>query len=296
MLLFTVAAAEQSEALGGNPADNRSFEGLLEEGIEALYETDWGNAREVFDELKSMNPSDPRPYFFESMIPFWEYFFIDQRSELANDFLKRSEDAVELSRKQLNNSPSDTTLVLLLSGLYGYRSLVAAGEKKYTTAMRSGLTGFSYTRQLLSLDSDRPDAQIGRGMFYYMVGSVPREARWVVNAAGLRADIEMGFAELRKAAESDNPVSTDAKMMLMYLKEKENQYDEALIYAQKLTLKHPKNVIFHFKEGEILEKLGKKDESVDAFKKVLHLDNSHLPHVNKLAERRIELLANLMLN
>lgn len=296
MLFFSVAAVDNTIAADRNDAEKKSYELLLEEGVAALYQTDWGTAQRAFDELKSMKPSDPRPYFFESMIPFWEYFLIDQRSELAEDFLRRSGDAVELSRKQLNSSPNDTTMVLLLSGLYGYRSLVAAGEKQYTTAMRSGLTGFNYTRKLLSLDSDRPDAQIGRGMFYYMVGSVPREVRWITNAAGLSGDIEMGFDELRKAAESDNPVSSDAKMMLMYLKEKENLPEEALIYAEQLTQKHPKNVIFHYKKAEILEKLGEMDEATMAYNQILELDNIHLPHVNKLAESSIERLRNLSLN
>lgn len=295
-LLFSAAAVDKTVAADAIGAENKPFDLLLEEGVEALYQTDWETAQNVFDELKSINPADPRPHFFESMIPFWEYFLVDQRSELAEEFLKLSGHAVELSRKQLNNSPNDTTMVLLLSGLYGYRSLVAAGEKQYTTAMRSGVTGFNYTRKLLSLDSDRPDAQIGRGMFYYMVGSVPREVRWITNAAGLRADIEMGFNELRKAAESDNPVSSDAKMMLMYLKEKENLPEEALVYAELLIGKHPNNVIFHFKKAEILEKMGKTKESVDAFNKVLELDNSHLPHVKKLAESRIERIGNLSLN
>ena len=277
-------------------ADDVAFEKELEEGIAAFYATDWDKALSIFDELKQMSPNDPRPYFFESMVPFWEYFFIEQRSDLADDFLKKSENAVELSNKKLENSPDDTTMVLLLSGLHGYRSLVAAGEKRYTVAMRSGVTGFNYTRKLLSMDSDRPDAQIGRGMFYYMVGSVPREVRWVTNAIGIRADKEMGFNELRKAAESDNPVSSDAKMMLMYLKDKEGKYDEALVYAQKLTEKHPENVIFIFKKAEIQEKSGDLDGAVRSYNQIIDLNNSYLGDLKNRAENKINELEKLSHN
>lgn len=51
-----------------------SYEQKLERGIEYFYQTDWDNASSVFRELKSMNESDPRAYFFYSIIPFWEYF------------------------------------------------------------------------------------------------------------------------------------------------------------------------------------------------------------------------------
>jgi len=270
-----------------------SFDDKLETAVEHLYQTRWDSAGEHFNSLKEEYPNDPRPYFFESMMPFWEYFFVDQRSDLADLFLERSENAVKLSRQRLDEQPSDTTMVLLLSGLHGYRSLVAAGEKRYRIAIQSGITGFNYTRQLLSIDSDRPDAQIGRGMFYYMMGTVPREARWLTNAAGLRGDTEMGFKELEKAAESDNIIRYDAQMMLMYLHEKEENYDKALEYAEKLTQRFEENVIFHFKLGELLEKTGKKSQAIDSYKAVIEKNNPHLAEITTLSRKRVEDLLTL---
>ncbi|MEX0823463.1 MAG: hypothetical protein WD008_03690, partial [Balneolaceae bacterium] len=45
------------------------FNKKLEEGVQAFYQTEWGRARIIFDELKSESPSNPMPYFFESMMP-----------------------------------------------------------------------------------------------------------------------------------------------------------------------------------------------------------------------------------
>ncbi len=272
-----------------------SYEDLLEEGVTAFYETRWDDATDLFDRMKEKSPEDPRAYFFESMIPFWEYFFVHQKEELANDFLNISESAVNFSEKKLQENPGDTTLVLMLSGLHGYRSLVAAGEKEYRTAMQSGVTGFKYTRRLLSLDSTRPDAQIGRGMFYYMVGSVPREVRWLTNMVGVRGDIEMGFEEIKKAAKSESAVSNDAKMMLMYLYDKEERYNEAIIYADQLTEKFPDNVIFHYKKGQIYQKKGNIDEAIESFSRVISLDNSYLTDLKQLSRDHIEKLNNISL-
>ncbi|WP_158551451.1 lipopolysaccharide assembly protein LapB [Rhodohalobacter sp. SW132] len=270
-----------------------SFEEKLETAIEHFYQTRWEQAGEQFDELKKQHPKDPRPYFFESMMPFWEYFFVQQRGELADLFLERSENAVDLSKQRLEEQPNDTTMVLLLSGLHGYRSLVAAGEKKYRVAIQSGITGFNYTRQLLSIDSERPDAQIGRGMYYYMVGTVPREVRWLTNAAGLRGDTEMGFQELKKAAESDNIIRYDAQMILMYLHEKEEEYDKALQYAQKLTDRFEENVIFHYKRGELLEKTGERSKAIESYNAVITRDNPYLGEITELSRKRVEDLQTL---
>lgn len=268
--------------------DSLSFEEKLEHAVEQFYQTRWTKAQALFNDLKQEYPKDPRPHFFESMMPFWEYFFIHQKPDLADKFLKQSESAVSLSEQQLNKNPNDTTMVFLLSGLHGYRSLVAASEKNYRVAMQSGVTGFSYTRQLLSLGTDRPDAQIGRGMFYYMVGSIPGEVRWLTNLAGIRGDVEMGFRELEKAAESDNTVRYDAMMMLMYLHEKEEEFGKAVEYAECLTDRFSENVIFLYKTAELHEKLGNTEKAAENYRQVISEDNKQLQEITAMSKIRVD--------
>lgn len=280
-----------------NPANNEVYpEELLEKGIEAFYNTDWIYSLELFDKMKIASPDDPRPYFFESMMPFLQYFLVQPSEELANQFLTLSDKAVKLSEERLSNSPNDTTMVLLLSGLHGYRGLVAADQSRYRIALSSGLTGFNYTRKLLSLGGERPDAKIGRGMFYYMVGSISSGMRWASNIVGLRADIEDGFDELKFAAETDSYISNDAKMMLMYLYEKEGRLDESLTYAVKLTQKLPDNVIFLFKKAGILKNLGNKDEALNVYREIISKNNPSFKNLVELCEKKISEIEKLTLN
>lgn len=278
------------------PLNTDSNELLLEQGIEAFYDSDWVASSAIFDRMKINAPDDPRPYFFESMMPFFEYFLVNPTEELADQFLKLSEKAVDLSERQLSNSPNDTTMVLLLSGLHGYRGLVAADQDRHRIALSSGLTGFNYTRQLLSLGGDRPDARIGRGMFYYMIGSIPSGMRWASNMVGLRASIEDGFNELKIAAKSDSYVSNDAKMMLMYLYEKEERYEESLFYAVQLTEKLPDNVIFLYKKAELYEQLNNMDDALDVYKEIIRKDNPRLESVTVMSEKKIREIEKLTLN
>jgi len=264
------------------------FEIKLVKGIDAYYQTDWVAARDIFSELKKIYPDDPRPYFFESMMPFLEYFFVDQSPELADNFLNISEKAVDLSQRKLNSHPNDTTMVLMLSGLHGYRGLVAAGQNRHRVALSSGLTGFNYTRKLLSMDSDRPDARIGRGMFYYMVGNIPSGMRWASNMVGLRADIEDGFYELKQAANSESYIRNDAKMMLMYLYDKEGRYEEALEYALLLTEGLPENVIFLYKKAEIYEKLNNNHYAADVYRLIIGKNNNCLQSITKKSFERLK--------
>lgn len=295
MILFVTIFASLS-LITSQPDTSATYDEKLQEGIEAFYNTDWEKAESLFQELMAENEKDPQPHFFSSMMPFWEYFFIDQNQELADEFLSRSEKAVNLSEQKLDSSPNDTTMVLLLSGLHGYRSLVAAGESNYRVAIQSGMTGFSYTRKLLSLDTDRPDARIGRGMFYYMLGSVPSELKWATNMAGLKGDMEKGFEELKIAAESDSYVSNDAIMLLMYLYNKEERYEEALSYAEKLTERLPKNIIFKFKKAEILENTGNKEQARELFAEIAESNHRRLASLIVKSKEKVEQLTDLTQN
>ena len=263
------------------------YDEQISDGIEAFYQTDWDRANQIFANIKTRYPSDPTPYFFESMMPFLKYFFVEQSEDLANEFLERSEKAVELSQYQLEEQSSDTTMVLMLSGLYGYRGLVAAGQGEHRVAIQSGLKGFNYTRKLLSIDSDRPDARIGKGMFYYMVGSVPSSMKWATNILGYSADIEDGFHELKMAAKSESYVSNDAKMMLMYLYQKEERFDEALYYANELTDELPSNVIFLYNKAEILEKKGNREEALRVYKEIIEQNNPDLDLITEKSRKKI---------
>lgn len=289
-LLITLFSISDSNNFPEKTAD---YNQQLLKGIESFYQTDWAEARNHFRELKAENPDDPRAYFFESMIPFWKYFFVEQNEEFSKCFLELSGVAIEKSEKMLKESPSDTTTVMLLSGLYGYRSLVAAGEKEYREAIKSALQGFGYTRKLLSLDEVRPDAYIGRGMFHYMVGNVPRELKWMTNLFGLRGDRELGLAELKKAADSESYVSVDARMILAYLYRKESNYELSLSYLDSLLKEYPTNSIFQFTRAEILEEMNKPGHAIDAYQTVINLDNENVKLLLDKSKTRIDKISGL---
>lgn len=269
-------------------ADTTSYEQQLEEGLDAFYSSDWSKARSVFQDLQQDYPQDSRAYFFNAMIPFWKYYFADNSEESADEFLEQSETAIEISKAQLDKNSRDTTMVLMLSGLYGYRSLVAASEKQYKEALQSGMTGFKYTRQLLALNSDDPNALIGKGMFYYMVGSVPDGLKWVTNTVGMSADMQEGFDVLGKVAATDSYVSNDAKMILAYLYEREGENEKALAHLTDLTERHPENIIFQYNRARLLEADNQLTEAREKYELISDLETQELEQLKKKSRDRLK--------
>lgn len=270
------------------PFDSTTYEQDLKEGIEAFYKTDWPRASTIFNKLQQQAPKDSRAYFFQSMIPFWKYYFAENSPQAATVFLKQSQNAITISQNQLKENPHDTTMVLMLSGLYGYRSLVAASEKEYRTAIQSGITGFQYTRQLLSLDDDDPKALIGKGMFYYMIGSVPSELKWMTNMAGLSGNMQEGFDALEQAANTESYVSNDAKMILAYLYERENNEQKALSHLKDLVEKYPENIIFQYNLARLHEKCTQIAEARAKFEHVLSMKAVGLQTFKEKSRERLQ--------
>jgi len=261
----------------------------LEDGLKAFYQSDWKQASSIFKDLQKTHPNDPKAYFFEAMIPFWHYFYGEKGSEAAERFLKLSEQAINVSERRLKKTPNDTSAVLMLSGLYGYRSMVAATEKEYTTAIKSGMTGFTYTRQVLQMDDHNDEALMGKGIYQYIMGSIPKEGKWVMNIMGMQGDIQQGFKDLERAAQSPRFSSLDAKMMLVYLYHREKRYQDAFRISSRLIKTYPDNIIFQYHHAKTLEQLGRNKEALKVYAQITDM-STELSAIQKLSQEKVKSL------
>lgn len=269
---------------------DNTYESKLSEGIQAFYAADWKTSNSIFSELKKMDEDKPMAYFMDAMIPFWIYFFGGEEERYAEEFQNKSTKAITIAKNYLKEQPADTSTILILSGLFGYRSLVAANETNYGQAMRAGIDGYSYTRKLMDMDTDNPNALIGQGMFQYMVGSVPSAFRWMANMAGLRGDKEQGFAMLKEASLSDSYVSVDAAMILCYLYIREEKFNEAADIIAPVAEQYPDNMIFQFYLGKSLDKSGNQTAALQAYRNVITNRKSELESLVQQSRERLEVL------
>lgn len=256
-------------------------EKALEEGITAFYDTRWDDARKQFSALQIAFPNDPRPFFFEAMIPFWGYFFLNKESDSADLFLDRSAKAINIAENWLEKHPQDTTVVLMLGGLHGYQSLVAASEKRYRTALRSGIRSFSFSDQLMKMEGNNPDILIGQGVFHYMAGNIPGEVRWLARLLGMRGNKETGLEKLERAVTKETHTSTDAGMILTYLYHEEEKYEDALRIVRHLIQRWPDNYIFNYYLALTLEKTGHFSEAAIKYEELLNTHHTEFKSIRK---------------
>jgi tetratricopeptide (TPR) repeat protein len=299
--VFYAQKANSQHASGQNVAfsttepvvpGSKLFEQNLAIAIDAFYRSDWELAQQGLKELKLSSKPDLRIDFFEAMIPFWSYFFGGNNPADAQRFLDLSESAITTGDRILALNPGDTSTVLMMGGLHGYRSLVAASERRYRTAISSGVSGHSFTRILLTLDNDDPNTLMGQGVFEYMIGSIPREARWIARLAGLSGSTERGFEILEQAAASDSYVSNDASMFLAWFYESDGRYDDAIRHLNALYKRYPQNVIFMYNLARLMEITNRIPDAFLLYEKVKQVANTSLPSIGQLASERLMHLEN----
>jgi tetratricopeptide (TPR) repeat protein len=261
---------------------------VLPSTFQSFYEADWNRTRNLIAQLKRADPSDPFPHFLSAMIPFWTYFFGGNEPEVAQQFLELSSEAIKIGEKRLEMVPTDTSAILLLSGLHGYRSLVAAREKQYRIAMSSGITGYSFTKTLLKMNDRDPNTLMGQGVFHYMVGSIPAEVRWMVRLAGLSGSKEQGLEMLEAAALSDSHVSNDARMFLSHLYEQEGRFTDAQRHLLVLSHKYPTNLIFLYNLARMHEAKKQSKDAELAYKRVLSTPTNELNILHVLSSNRLK--------
>ncbi|HWP81192.1 MAG TPA: tetratricopeptide repeat protein [Bacteroidota bacterium] len=234
--------------LGYSPAHSESDDWakvhtLTVRGIDELYNLEMEKADKTFDEVIAMAPNDPRGYFFKGMIYFWTYNLNKDR-QAYDKFMELSDRVIVICERLVDQNPHNALAKFYLGGTYGYRGLAFQRNGSLLKAAWDGRKGYSYLKEAVSLDSTLYDAQMGFGLFSYLVAKVPRSFRWILNVLGFSGDLEGGLNSLRLAAERGLYTKSEASFFLAQFLFVEERFDEAYSYMNGLLKKHPENTLF----------------------------------------------------
>ena len=263
-------------------------EDAFAKGMHAFYSAQWDQANSYF--LSGMaSETDPEPLFYASLIPFWDYFFVGESSDKAARYMSLSENAIQRAQLKYETQPSDTTLISMLGGLYGYRGLIAARERNPMQALRNGLRGLSYTKQLTSSVSERPEVLIGSGIYNYMSGRAPAGMKWTFSLLNVKpGEVDTGFEYLEKAAAMEDHLAIEAASILAYIYLNEEMYMDAARHWRRLSEQFPSNPIFHYYLAEAYFHSGYEERSSEYYQRVVSLNSPHMSELTRLSQERLQ--------
>ena len=264
-VLFFIMAAAQAQ-------DESLVHSTIIRGIDQLYNMEFEQAVGSFDDVIRIAPQDPRGYFFKSAVDYWIYMLAKEEKAYER-FFALSDTVIDLCEKRLDANEEDWNAKFYLGGAYGFRGLMYQRNGSILKAVWDGKKGYSRLEECALQKPDLVDAQMGFGLFTYLIGKIPKSFRWVVNIIGFSGDIDLGLKYLRNAAENGVYTKSEATYYLSQFLSQEGNQDEALSYLNRLLVKHPDNTLFLLTYGSWQSRKENIDSALVAARKAVEINN-----------------------
>jgi tetratricopeptide (TPR) repeat protein len=266
---------------------------IYDQSTEALYNLDFSTAQRGYETLTREYPDNP-DYWNALASSVWLKITYDQQKLNLESFSSRESFGTKESEDDVNPSDEkrlrDTVAVaiakadaMLKKNPNDVRGLYAKGISLATLASFEGTVKRSYRsahgkakeakalhQQVLKLDPAFDDARMSVGTYDYVIGVLPGVIRFFVGIVGIRsAGKDEGIRQLETAAARGKNASTDAKMVLVVVYNREQQYDKGLRLISELHAKYPRNFLFEMSKASIYGKMKKWDDSVRVYEQIL---------------------------
>jgi hypothetical protein len=247
LVLFLLGPAEGGGAFQLTPDVTRQ----ILRGTDHIANLDYAEAREAFRRLKDFPAGDLLSPFLEGLVDMDQAVQEDRGEEeieeLFDRFLTRMQPVVVRGEAMLRATPDNVDLMLTLGMIRGVKGAVDRTRKNYLEAYRGVRASHQLFTRVLEMDPHRVDALWPLGLYDYAVSRVPALLKPFVALVLPTGDRERGLDRLRRAAREGTFAAVPATVTLTrVLSGWEEQYAEALPYAEMLATRYPGNPEFLF--------------------------------------------------
>ncbi len=241
----------------------------VKKGLEYSYNFDWAKSDEIFQNLISKYPDDPRGYHFIASIYLW-YYLSNQDKNNLKLFVAYSDTAIDKARVILNREPDDVDILYILGSDYSYRAIAFSKSEKFLDAVWASKKSESYLKRTLELDSTYYDAYLGLGLYNFAVGQIPSAFKWALNLAGIHGNKKIGLEYIEKTAKEGIISKVEAEYYLsQILSEYSDNFSLSDYYLKRLTKRYPSNLLFNYSYAVLNIKMRKLNEAGRILNKVL---------------------------
>ena len=283
---------------------------IYDQSTDALYNLDFNTAQHGYETLTHDYPDNP-DYWNALAASIWLRIMYDQQKLNVESFsgsslgTKDSRDAVKPADEKrlretiataiakcdamLKKNPKDIR-ALYAKGIANatLASFEASAKRSYLSAGSKAKLARDLHQQVLEMDPTFDDARMAVGMFNYVVGVIPGFVRFLLLPLGIRsAGKEVGIEQLETAAAKGKNTSTDARMMLIVVYNREKRYDDALKIVSELHTRYPRNFVFELAKASTYGKMKRWDDAVGTYEQILSKVESKKDGYERLAVHKV---------
>jgi tetratricopeptide (TPR) repeat protein len=283
---------------------------IYDEATDALYNLDFNTAQHGYETLTREHPDNP-DYWNGLASAIWLKITFDQQKLNLESFSGRSmgtrdskdtvdpgdekrlrdtiETAIQKADAMLSKNPNDVR-ALYAKGISNgtLASFEAMAKRSYVSAHSRARVAHDLHEQVLKLDPTFEDANLAIGVYDYVVGAIPGFVRFLLSPFGVRgAGKDIGIEELEAAAAKGKVASTDAKLILIVVYNREKRYEQSLQLIEALRAKYPRNFLVELSEGSVYGKLHRWDDAERVYLGILAKIQTKKEGYNRLRQARV---------
>jgi len=286
---------------------------IYQQSTDALYNLDFNTAQQGYETLTREYPDNP-DYWNALASSIWLRILYEQQKLNMDSFsgsslgTKESRDAVNPAEEKRLRATVDTAIAKAdailkknpkdVQALYAkgianatLASFEASAKRSYVSAGSKAKAARDLHNEVLKIDPTFDDARMSVGTFNYVVGVIPGFIRAMLWPIGIRsAGKDLGIEQLETAATKGERASTDARMMLIVVYNREKRHDQALKIVQELHGRYPRNFIFDLAKGSIYGKLKRWDDAVRTYEQILAKVEGKKDGYERLASHKVHYL------
>ncbi len=292
-VLMTVVSAAVISALLVQTAVAADPDLVYRHGVESLYNLDFALAETDFKTLTAEHPEDPL-YWNSLASAIWLKILYDQQKLNIESFslkdafgTNQSKDEVSAAEEKrlnetvataiskadalLKKNPKDTHALYAKGAAYAtLATFHATVKREYWKARGEASSAKDYHKQVLKIDPNYHDAEMSIGAYNYVMGILPFMFRVAVGLLGMTGDgKDLGIRQIENTARLGTQGSTDAKMMLLIVYNREGRHEDALKIVNELHAKYPRNFQFEMTRAQIQRRMGKFDIALQTYREIL---------------------------
>ncbi len=282
----------------------------VSQGFQHFYNLEYPQALSWFKAEAARSPEDPEPYTHIAQTLLYAEMFRNGalESELvsgSNPFLRRqglnpsAEDtklffdsitkAMTLCEARLKRDARDKVALYAIGSAYGVRgSWEFLIKRAYGDALSDTGKARKFHERITALDPDFADALLVQGVHEYVVGSMPRGARFFSFLVGLRGDKSKGIEMLRKVELLGQRNRLDAEILLAATYRREKRFVEAIPLLSVLGDRFPRNFLLKFELVQIYSDLGDKQRALQLLDELERLRATGAPGYKTLPRERVQ--------
>ncbi|MDH4070380.1 MAG: TTC39/IML2 family protein, partial [Ignavibacteria bacterium] len=228
--------------------DDPEFDRIALQGIEKVYNLEFGAADTLFRGLIASNPSHPAGYFFLAMVDWWRIMVDREDTRYDDRFLEALDHVVGMCDDLLDEDENDVDALFFKGGSLGFTGRLSFYRNDWFGAASAGRRALPLVQTAFAADPGNYDIYLGTGIYNYYASVIP-ELYPVAKPLLLfipPGDRETGLSQLRLAASKGKFAGVEARYFLIQINLLyEKNYAEALSLSLELHERFPRNMLFH---------------------------------------------------